>query len=482
MILRKDSGKSKWVGQKKRLAVIILAAGIFVELAVVVSGTVLRQLPHLYNVFQIEETVYHNLFVINSVCGFGGSLLLCLGTLYIVKQFQVSKPAVKWAYIASISFMLYRGFDIVQSLHWLYLTDRFGLKFEVDVLISNLLLVQSGLAVVLAMIRALYDLHQVTLTLSVRNADLDREIQEHRKSEMRTQAGEQKLSVIVNAIHSPLFLVNRDGHILAHNQRLPVFLGSREFLLVGKSLCELVSEALFKEGEKHALKAIEENRPAKFIVSHKNHLWETNIYPVMESNGAVDCITVVITDITARIREEEERRLLETAITSAAECIIITDAEGRIEYVNPAFEEQTGYIRYEVMGRTPSILKSGKHGPDHYRELWQTIKRGDIWRGNFINRAKDGSLFREIATISPIRNTEGAISHFVAVKRNITREFTLENQLRQSQKIDALGMLASGISHNLKNTLGVILCQTELVRETLESSCETSMQYSNMFC
>ena len=167
-------------------------------------------------------------------------------------------------------------------------------------------------------------------------------------------------------------------------------------------------------------------------------------------------------DITDQRQREEQLRRLATAVEQAAEIILITDTSGRIEYVNPAFERITGFGREEVLGQTPRILSSGEHETAFYKDLWDTILDGRVWTGQLTNRKKDGSLYREEATISPIRDGEGQLVNFVAVKRDITAETELEAQLRQAQKMEAVGQLAGGVAHDFNNLLQAIQGFNEL--------------------
>jgi PAS domain S-box-containing protein len=173
-------------------------------------------------------------------------------------------------------------------------------------------------------------------------------------------------------------------------------------------------------------------------------------------------------DITERRHLEEEMRQTLAAVEQAAEAIIITDPDGAIRYVNPAFTRVTGYSRDESVGRKPSILKSGRQSVEFYQELWATLGREEVWHGHFINRRKDGTLFEEDATISPVRDEKGHVVQFVAVKRDVTQEVALEAQLRQSQKMEAIGRLAGGIAHDFNNVLQAMLSVTQLLQMSPE--------------
>jgi len=127
---------------------------------------------------------------------------------------------------------------------------------------------------------------------------------------------------------------------------------------------------------------------------------------------------------------EEARTRLGMAVDQAAEAIIITDKEGRIEYVNPSFERITGYLRKEAVGQNMRILKSGKQDEMFYRNMWEIISRGEVWKGHFINKKKDGTLYEAEAIISPVRNASGKIINFVAGKRDITRTSYFKNRSR----------------------------------------------------
>jgi two-component system NtrC family sensor kinase len=154
--------------------------------------------------------------------------------------------------------------------------------------------------------------------------------------------------------------------------------------------------------------------------------------------------------------EEEELLKLSSAIEQSPVTIMITDARGFIEFVNPKFSQLTGYSPEEVLGKSPGILKSGETTPEEYRQLWETITAGKVWHGEFVNRKKNGELFREQATIAPVRNGAGTIAHYISIKEDITEKRKLEDQLRQAQKMETIGQIAGGVAHDFNNFLQAI--------------------------
>lgn len=164
------------------------------------------------------------------------------------------------------------------------------------------------------------------------------------------------------------------------------------------------------------------------------------------------------------IREgQEEMRLLNKAVEQASEAVVITDREGSIRYVNPAFSRITGYGPDEVLGQNPRILKSSRHDEEFYRKMWETLAEGRNWSGRIINRRKNGRDYEEELSISPIRTEDGSVSHYVAVKRDVSAELLLERRLRQAQRLEAVGTLAGGIAHEFNNILTVIRGNLEML-------------------
>lgn len=175
----------------------------------------------------------------------------------------------------------------------------------------------------------------------------------------------------------------------------------------------------------------------------------------------------IMRDITEQQKSEKEREKLISAVQQTGEAVVVTDLQGIIEFVNPAFETITGYSKEEAIGAKPNILKSGKHDELFYQELWNTISRGETFKSRMVNKRKDGSLYTEEATISPVSSGEGKIANYVAVKRDITDQITMEQQLRQAQKMEAIGRLTGGVAHDFNNMLSVIMGYTELALDKI---------------
>ncbi len=162
-------------------------------------------------------------------------------------------------------------------------------------------------------------------------------------------------------------------------------------------------------------------------------------------------------------RAELAMQRLATAVEYAAEMIVITDTRGTIEYVNPAFERITGYSRAEAIGQNPRMLSSGRQDDAFYRVLWQTIGGGGAWSGRLVNRRKNGTCYEEEMSIAPVRDDLGRIVNYVAVKRDVTREAALQQQLNESQRMETIGRLASGVAHDFNNLLQAMISHVELL-------------------
>lgn len=180
--------------------------------------------------------------------------------------------------------------------------------------------------------------------------------------------------------------------------------------------------------------------------------------PVYDSSGEIHAVIETLNDVTRQKLSDEDLRLQSAALKAAANAIVITDLSGSIKWVNPAFSDLTGYTFEEAVGRNPrELVKSDVHDQAFFRKLWTTILKGDVWRGQIMNRHKDGSLYPEEQTITPVKDANGTVTHFIAIKRDLSEHQKMEEQLRQSQKMESIGTLAGGIAHDFNNILSAII-------------------------
>lgn len=196
---------------------------------------------------------------------------------------------------------------------------------------------------------------------------------------------------------------------------------------------------------------------------------------MVKEGGFLDLLPLIVKRIYKQVVDdkklvEAEDRLLKLsqAIEQSPAVVVITDAVGNIEYVNPKFTQVTDYTSEEVIGKNPHILKSGKTLPKIYKELWATISSGREWKGEFCNKKKNGELYWEHASISPVVNSDGIITDYIAVKEDITERKKIEKSLIQSEKLNAMGVMAAGIAHDFNNVLAIISGHAQI----LESDCD----------
>lgn len=292
------------------------------------------------------------------------------------------------------------------------------------------------------------------------------DVTQQKETEQALATSDSRYRRLVESARDVILSVSADGRITSLNPAFEALTGWPVAEWVGKPFGPLVhSDDLSKVLATFA-RALEGQSVSGFEArvltkSGKHLVAEVTATPQVVEGDVVEILGIA-RDVTARVESQAQLRLQATALEAAASAIVITDPRGTIVWTNPAFTEITGYSTEEAIGRTPAMLKSGRHDRAFYQELWNTILAGRVWRGEVTNRRKDGRLYVEEQTITPVRNDRGEIIHFIAVKQDVTvRKQATEQVERQLQDIQALHNidLAIASSLDLQLTLRIILDQ-----------------------
>jgi hypothetical protein len=257
-----------------------------------------------------------------------------------------------------------------------------------------------------------------------------------------------------------------DGRTVTANEAAAHIVGAKVSDLLRQNIREIESWrrwGLLAAAEQALAGGVVVTHTGPLVTAFGKSLWvEARFVPFDYMGGKH--LLLILSDETEKHQAAENLQLLHTTVQAAPVGWVVTDTEGRIQSVNPAFTRLTGYGAAEVVGQSTRLLKSGRHTPEFYADMWRTIKAGAVWTGEMINRRKDGTEYREHMTIAPVHNAEGAIEHYVAVKQDITERRSLEQQLARSQRLEGIGMLASGIAHDLNNIFSPILLSLEMLK------------------
>ena len=358
------------------------------------------------------------------------------------------------AFIAIVIFFVFlmillAGYSIVQHIH---LSSNYFKLLQTEKMLQN-----------------------ANLLLNANNTNLENLVIQRTAS---LQESEERFRNVYNNTVIGLFRAGMDGHVMMANPALLQMKGydSLDELMKADVLHDIFWDP--SEGEAGLALLAKTGTVSGQEIAFKRKdgsriFVQVNAKTFYDQSGVPIYIEGTVEDISKRREAEKERIRLLQAIEQLKEIVVLTDAEGTIEYVNGAFETVTGYSAAEVTGKNPRILNSGKQEAAFYQEMWRTISNGKTWEGRIVNKKKNGTLYTEETTISPVFDSMNKIVHYISVKRDITRELDLEFKLRQSQKMEAIGVLAGGIAHDFNNILCAILGYSRLLYDDVKNNQKT---------
>ncbi len=333
-------------------------------------------------------------------------------------------------------------------------------------------------AEVLARLNTHLSLRAMQKYLEKQNTRLKQEIVRCERTEEALRDSEERFKAIFNNAGVGINLSNHsNGHFIQVNTKFAKMLNYSPEELMNKSIFDVIHPRhiaqCHKKRRQLATKEInsfqiEQQYIRKGGSTFWGHLWVTSLHDV---NDKVNATISILVDLTARKRAEEKIRQLSRAVEQSYNNIVITDKKGQIEFVNPAFTRTTGYLATEVIGKNPRVISSHKHTPSFYKTLWNTLNRGEVWQGEFLNKRKDGELYWEQATISPLKDEAGKITHYLAVKEEITQRKQAEKELLQAKQSaeaanQAKNEFIAKMSHELRTPLNAILGFAQIMQQS----------------
>lgn len=274
------------------------------------------------------------------------------------------------------------------------------------------------------------------------------------QSEQALRESEARLRAVTDHAPNAMYLKNLAGEYLLVSKRYQeLYCAGRD--AEGRTVFDLHPPQMARRYAEHDREVIDKRQPVEHVYESiaadgSQMVIDVTKFPVFDDQGKMIGVGGINVDISDKIRDEARLRQAATVFDNTLEGVIITDGEGRIQAVNPAFTEVTGYSEQEVLGKNPRMLQSGKHGPEFYREMWGNIEQSGHWRGEVWNRRKNGDIYPEWLAISEVRDGKGELTNYVAVFSDISAVKESEQQLEFLAHHDPLTELPNRLLFNAR--------------------------------
>jgi len=311
--------------------------------------------------------------------------------------------------------------------------------------------------------------NQITSTIGIVT-----DITERKLAEELLRESEEKYRGLVENSPDGIVTYVQEKITYANGEALRIVGASNNDQIIGKSVLEFVHPDSLESVIQRMKEIVLDDNATQIVEEKLISLTGETIYAELKAIPTLfehqNAVQVIIHDISERKRTQEKIKQLSQAVEQSPVAIVITNTLGIIEYVNPKFIETTGYSYDELIGKNPRILKSGHTSQEEYKHLWNTLSSGNEWFGEFHNMKKDGSLYWESASISPILNSQGVITHYIAIKEDITERKLIEQQLikakDKAEESDRLKLaFLANMSHEIRTPMNGILGFTELLKD-----------------